>query len=78
MRALGCTITLFATQGARKEDLTSLNAVWETQSILGLIKPCLEKAAAGRLWAEEGREKGGGCQRCAPGPEIGFFFLFVS
>jgi hypothetical protein len=31
---------------------------WETQSILGLMKPCLEKAAAGRLWAEEGQEKG--------------------
>jgi hypothetical protein len=34
--------------------------IGETQSILGLIKPCLEKAAAGRLWAEEGQEKGEG------------------
>jgi hypothetical protein len=37
----------------------------ETQSILGLIKPCLERAAAGRSWAEKKakrkeREKGEG------------------
>jgi hypothetical protein len=31
---------------------------WETQSILGLLKPCLERAAAGRWWVEEGQEKG--------------------
>ncbi len=31
---------------------------WETQSILGMLKPCLERAAPGRSWAEEGQEKG--------------------
>ncbi len=34
------------------------HTIGETQSILGLIKPCLKKAAAGRSWAEDGREKG--------------------
>jgi hypothetical protein len=39
---------------------------WCYQSILGLLKPCLKRAAAGRLWAKEGQEEGEG---------VYFFFL---
>jgi hypothetical protein len=56
---LSYTVTnLCCTSGKRTDAVDR-----ETQSILGLLKHCLEMAAAGRLWAEQGQEDG--CWRLA-------------
>jgi hypothetical protein len=37
--------------------MIKVTSIGETQSILGLIKPCLEKAAAGRLREVESKQQ---------------------